>query len=57
MHQNEYSTARPTLKRWSYGNQTFEPRGPDQRQNINIVLELIWTALNSSKNIYIHMYN
>ena len=30
MKQDEYSTARPALKRWSNRNTTVEPGGPDQ---------------------------
>ena len=32
MKQDEYSTARPTLKRWNNRSLTVEPGGPDHRQ-------------------------
>ena len=34
MKQDEYLTARPTLKRWSKMNLNVNPGGPDQRQSI-----------------------
>ena len=51
MKQDEYSTPRPTLKRWSNRNPTVEPGGPDQRERASSPNQLDWKTLGRSLHL------